>query len=173
MTDKQHAIVESALILFSDKGYDAVSTSAISKHAGVSEGLIFRHFNDKKGLLNSLLEIWIVKFEQHLHAIESIEKTDQKIQAVMELPFRLDEADYPYWKLVYSLKWQNNKMIGEYMLTLKDLLEKSLVDLKYPDPLIEAELIISYFDGFITTVVLKNDSSLASRLLQTLQKKYV
>ena len=173
MTDKQHAIVESALILFSDKGYDAVSTSAISKHAGVSEGLIFRHFNDKKGLLNSLLEIWIVKFEQHLHEIESIEKTDQKIQAVMELPFRLDEADYPYWKLVYSLKWQNNTMIGEYMLTLKDLLEKSLMDLKYPDPLIEAELIISYFDGFITTVVLKNDSSLASRLLQTLQKKYV
>ena len=173
MTDKQHAIVESALILFSDKGYDAVSTSAISKHAGVSEGLIFRHFNDKKGLLNSLLEIWIVKFEQHLHVIESIEKTDQKIQAVMELPFRLDEADYPYWKLVYSLKWQNNTMIGEYMLTLKDLLEKSLMDLKYPDPLIEAELIISYFDGFITTVVLKNDSNLASRLLQTLQKKYV
>ena len=64
-------------------------------------------------------------------------------------------------------------MISEYMLILKDVLEKSLMDLKYPDPPIEAELIISYFDGFITTVVLKNDSSLASRLLQTLQKKYV
>ena len=101
MTNKQQSILESALILFSEKGYDAVSTSAISRHAEVSEGLIFRHFKDKKGLLNKLLELWIEKFEDHLSTIDSIEKADQRIQAVMELPFRLDEADYPYWKLVY------------------------------------------------------------------------
>jgi hypothetical protein len=47
------------------------------------------------------------------------------------------------------------------------------MDLKYPDPLIEAELIISYFNGFITTAVLKNDNNLSSRLLETLQKKYI
>ena len=173
MTNKQQSILESALILFSEKGYDAVSTSAISRHAEVSEGLIFRHFKDKKGLLNKLLEMWIEKFEDHLSTIDSIEKADQRIQAVMELPFRLDEADYPYWKLVYSLKWQNNTVIDEYILTLKEVLEKSLMDLKYPDPLIEAELIISYFNGFITTAVLKNDNNLSSRLLETLQKKYI
>ena len=47
MTDKQKHILESALTLFSENGYSAVSTSLIAKHANVSEGLIFRHFKDK------------------------------------------------------------------------------------------------------------------------------
>ncbi|MFT5056181.1 MAG: AcrR family transcriptional regulator, partial [Pseudoalteromonas distincta] len=43
MTDKQVAILQTALELFSKKGFDAVSTNLIAKEAGVSEGLIFRH----------------------------------------------------------------------------------------------------------------------------------
>ncbi|MEJ6750428.1 MAG: helix-turn-helix domain-containing protein, partial [Bacteroidia bacterium] len=44
MTDKQVAILQTALELFSNKGFYAVSTNLIAKEAGVSEGLIFRHF---------------------------------------------------------------------------------------------------------------------------------
>ena len=46
MTEKQISILESALELFSSKGFDAVPTSLIAKQAGVSEGLIFRHFKN-------------------------------------------------------------------------------------------------------------------------------
>jgi AcrR family transcriptional regulator len=165
MTDKQKYIIESALTLFSENGYSAVSTSLIAKHANVSEGLIFRHFMDKFGLLNHLVDDWYDKFESHISTIRSIEKPEQRIQAVMELPFRIDELEFPYWRLVFS--------ISKYILTLRDMLELDLNELKYADVTSEAELIIAYFDGFMSTVLLRNDVSLKINLLDTLMKKYL
>jgi AcrR family transcriptional regulator len=173
MTDKQKSILESALTLFSEKGYSAVSTSLISKQANVSEGLIFRHFKDKQGLLNHLVSAWNDQFQVHITEIRSIEKPEQRIQAVMEMPFLINESDFPYWKLVFSLRWQNSELISEYMLILKEILEEALKELKYTDAVSEADLIMAYFDGFISTVVLRNDQDLSSRLLHTLKKKYV
>lgn len=173
MTDKQKSILESALTLFSEKGYSAVSTSLISKQANVSEGLIFRHFKDKRGLLNHLVSVWNDQFQVRITEIRSIEKPEQRIQAVMEMPFLINESDFPYWKLVFSLRWQNSELISEYMLILKEMLEDALKELKYTDAVSEADLIMAYFDGFISTVVLRNDQDLSSRLLHTLKKKYV
>jgi hypothetical protein len=59
------------------------------------------------------------------------------------------------------------------MLTLRDMLELDLNELKYTDVNSEAELIIAYFDGFVSTVLLRNNESLKINLLQTLMKKYV
>jgi len=173
MTDKQKSILESALTLFSEKGYSAVSTSLISKQANVSEGLIFRHFKDKQGLLNLLVCVWNDQFQVRITEIRSIEKPEQRIQAVMEMPFLINESDFPYWKLVFTLRWQNSELISEYMLILKEMLEEALKELKYTDAVSEADLIMAYFDGFISTVVLRNDQDLSSRLLHTLKKKYV
>ena len=173
MTDKQKSILESALTLFSEKGYSAVSTSLISKQANVSEGLIFRHFKDKQGLLNHLVSVWNDQFQVRITEIRLIEKPEQRIQAVMEMPFLINESDFPYWKLVFSLRWQNSELISEYMLILKEMLEDALKELKYTDAVSEADLIMAYFDGFISTVVLRNDQDLSSRLLHTLKKKYV
>ena len=173
MTDKQKSILESALTLFSEKGYSAVSTSLISKQANVSEGLIFRHFKDKQGLLDHLVSAWNDQFQVHITDIRSIEKPEQRIQAVMEMPFLINESDFPYWKLVFSLRWQNSELISEYMLILKEMLEDALKELKDTDAVSEADLIMAYFDGFISTVVLRNDQDLSSRLLHTLKKKYV
>ena len=173
MTDKQKSIVQSALTLFSEKGYSAVSTSMISKQANVSEGLIFRHFKDKQGLLNHLVSAWNDQFQVYINEIRSIEKPEQRIQAVMEMPFLINESDFRYWKLVFSIRWQNSELISEYMLILKEMLEDALKELKYTDAVSEADLIMAYFDGFISTVVLRNDQDLSSRLLHTLKKKYV
>ncbi len=173
MTVKQKHILESALTLFSEKGYSAVSTSLIAKHANVSEGLIFRHFKDKYGLLNYLIDDWYDRFNSHMSIIRSIEKPEHRIQAVMELPFRVDESEFPYWRLVFSIRWQYNDLISKYILTLRDMLELNLNELKYADVTSEAELIIAYFDGFMSTVLLRNDVSLKINLLDTLMKKYL
>ena len=55
MTDKKEQILIAALELFAEEGYNAISTSKIAKRAKVSEGLIFRHFDNKKGLLDALI----------------------------------------------------------------------------------------------------------------------
>ena len=69
MTDKQVAILQTALKLFSNKGFYAVSTNLIAKEAGVSEGLIFRHFQNKVGLLNAVMQMGKEKVEPLLASI--------------------------------------------------------------------------------------------------------
>ena len=44
-------MIESALILFSEQGYDKTSTSDIAKKAGVAEGTVYKQFKNKKALL--------------------------------------------------------------------------------------------------------------------------
>ncbi|MFT5818608.1 MAG: AcrR family transcriptional regulator [Bacteroidia bacterium] len=173
MTDKQVAILQTALELFSKKGFDAVSTNLIAKEAGVSEGLIFRHFQNKVGLLLAIMQMGKDKVEPLLASIAELPDSAKRVQAIMELPFHIGEEDYPFWRLIYSLKWQNEYYDDEMSKPTKDILVKALTELKYADADAEADLIMSYVDGFITTVLLKRDSVDITRLLETLRKKYI
>lgn len=47
----REALIAAALELFSDVGYDATTTSAIARRAGVSEMTLFRHFPTKASLV--------------------------------------------------------------------------------------------------------------------------
>src|SRR5699024_11243666 len=51
LTEKQRLVIESALILFSEKGYKQTSTSDIAKRAGVAEGTVYKQFKNKESLL--------------------------------------------------------------------------------------------------------------------------
>jgi AcrR family transcriptional regulator len=46
-----HSMIDAAISLFSEEGYEAVSTRRIAERAGCSETLIFRYFGGKRGLL--------------------------------------------------------------------------------------------------------------------------
>lgn len=51
LTEKQRSVIESALVLFSEKGYNQTSTSDIAKRAGVAEGTVYKQFKNKEALL--------------------------------------------------------------------------------------------------------------------------
>ena len=55
---KRDQILEAALALFIENGFDKTPTSAISKAAGVATGTLFHHFKTKEDLISALyLEI--------------------------------------------------------------------------------------------------------------------
>jgi AcrR family transcriptional regulator len=55
MQDRQEAIVDAAQRVFAARGFAAASISEIACAAGVSDGLIYRYFDDKRDLLNTVL----------------------------------------------------------------------------------------------------------------------
>jgi len=55
-------IIETALYLFNERRYGNVTTAMLAKEAGVSEGNLWYHFNDKASLLTRLCE----DFEAHV-----------------------------------------------------------------------------------------------------------
>ena len=52
--DKRTAIMEAALKLFTERGFQGTSTAQISKEAGVATGTLFNYFPTKEDLINSL-----------------------------------------------------------------------------------------------------------------------
>src|SRR5689334_15503506 len=53
---RMRAMIDSAVELFADEGYSAVSTRRIAEAAGCSETLLFRYFGGKRGLLLAICQ---------------------------------------------------------------------------------------------------------------------
>lgn len=65
----QKKIVDAAIKVFTEKGFEGATTSEIAQQAGVAEGTIFRHFGTKKGVLQGILNSAVSSFQrQHLMA---------------------------------------------------------------------------------------------------------
>ena len=79
---KKELILKKSLELFSSKGFKATSTRSIADAAEVSEGLIFKHFKSKDGLLSELLKIGASKSTPE---IEKIKISDPKRYKVISI----------------------------------------------------------------------------------------
>ena len=54
--ERREQILESALSIFIDKGYNGATTMDISKEAGISEVTLFRYFDSKKQIFREAIE---------------------------------------------------------------------------------------------------------------------
>ena len=171
MTEKQEKILNAALQLFAQEGYHATSTSKVAKHAGVSEGLIFRHFGNKDGLLQAILE----EGERRIKAlfVDIVMEPNPKkvIRKTIEMTSRIDVSDDDFWKLQYKLKWEMEVSGDEKMKPLKMALTNAFQKLNYISPELEAQLLILFIDG-IGSAVLKGSSLNAEEMIQFLLTKY-
>ena len=106
MTNKKEQILITALELFANEGYKAVATSKIAKVARVSEGLIFRHYTNKQGLLDAILNQAIERTQVLFKPILLEEDPKKVLANAIVLPFTIKKDDYPFWKLQFKLKWE-------------------------------------------------------------------
>ncbi len=75
--ERKAQILDVAVRLFAEKGYDGTTTRDISEAAGVAEGLIFRYFRSKAEILDAVLD---------LH--QPVAHLTQLMAQVGDLPFR-------------------------------------------------------------------------------------
>ena len=155
MTEKKDKILESALELFAEKGYDSTSTSAVAKRAGVSEGLIFRHFENKDGLLKAILELGKEMAYAEYAGLFRKEDPKEVLRSILEFPFNLSTEHFPFWKLIYSIKWQADTYDPSVSAPMEEGLTGVFRELGYEDPEGEASLILVIIDGLATRFLLR------------------
>lgn len=171
MTEKQQKILSTALELFATEGYSATSTARIAKVAGVSEGLIFKHFKNKDGLLQAVLEQGNQQIAKITASVVQTEQPKMLIKQVINLPLSVPKAAYPFWRLIYTLKWQQSQFAKPAVESLKVSLANAFGQLGYSNPTAEAEIIMIYVDG-LASVLLNQPQIDARQITQTLEKKY-
>jgi len=171
MTEKQENILLTALELFAENGFDATSTSKVAKAAKVSEGLIFKHFKNKQGLLQAILDLGKSKTVEIFSEIFILEKPLERLRKIISMPFEIDSSQYNFWKLIYALKWQADV----YDKSISAPIENALIDifttLKYKNPKAEAEVVLILIDGMVTSILLRKPKS-QKNVLQSILLKY-
>lgn len=94
---KKQKLIETAIRLFAEQGYDGTTTLQISREAGVTEPLIYYHFKGKEELFTSILNDAFDEYSTRLEALPKQTPTEfAKIenlihatqQAVIEMPRR-------------------------------------------------------------------------------------
>ncbi len=159
MADKKEKILEAALELFAKDGFKATSTSKVARKAGVSEGLIFRHFNNKEGLLNAILKEGEEKAK--ILFADVVLETDPKLVIEKTLNMGLsmigDEAAADFWKLQYKIKWETEQYGEHKMEPLEMALSNAFTKLGYKDPEMEARLFLLVLDGLATRYYLSKN----------------
>ena len=153
MTDKKESILHAALERFANDGYNATSTSRIAKEAGVSEGLIFRHFKNKKGLLEAIMQDVEIRIGKLLAPIIFEEDPKKVIRKIILLPFSIDESEYDYWKLQFKLKWEAEYNNPNKMKPLIDKLTWAFTELGTEEPEKEALLLNQLIDAISTGIL--------------------
>ena len=56
MSDTKENILITALSLFAQNGYEAVSVSMIAGALGVTKGALYKHYKNKRDIFNSIVE---------------------------------------------------------------------------------------------------------------------
>ncbi|MEP0368407.1 MAG: helix-turn-helix domain-containing protein [Cyclobacteriaceae bacterium] len=171
MTEKQEKILQAALELFAEQGFAATSTNKVAKKAGVSEGLIFRHFTNKDGLLNSILQQGHEKMAGLFHELESLNDPKDVIRKVIEIPFMIKDEEMPFWRLIYSLKWQADVYDSTMSNPIKSTLIPAFSKLGYQNPEAEAQLIMVFIDGLAVEILLRKSGN-AQSIKSSMLSKY-
>lgn len=82
--DKKQTILQAALVEFYHKGYEGASTNQITKEAGVSKGILFHYFSDKRTLYLTVVDECL---KHYYHSLTSspMDLSEDLFQAIEQL----------------------------------------------------------------------------------------
>jgi len=143
--DKRELLLEAATKLFVERGFHATPTSAISKEAGVSAGILFHYFKTKDDLISELYVS--LKKEYTSSILNDIDKIKSDIGKL-----RLIWSNSWNWGLQNPLKFRFLLQIdsSSYAESIKN----------HPDIIAKYELFKGFIQEYIDHKVIKDIDSL-------------
>lgn len=177
MTEKKETILTVALQLFAEQGYESTPTSQIAKAAGVSEGLIFRHFENKEGLLKALIADGQARVQVHMDRIARETDPKRVLARTIELPVTLISEEREFWSLQHALKFRSQfaaalKAQSEYYSTLIIAVSQAFRQLGYAHPDQETELLVLLLEGLGSSLLMQPNTTQVPAMVAFIQSKY-
>ncbi|MFD2998978.1 TetR/AcrR family transcriptional regulator [Pontibacter toksunensis] len=155
-------LVDTALMLFSEKGYDATSIRTIAAEARVSLGLMYNYFSSKEELLHEVFRQGnsdiINSFAIHDKPVGTSSLKQHILQTVQLLKYKRN-----FWRLLHSLRFQGNVMeqmaleVKEQVSFIEEQLKKNLEEAGVQSPELEAKLLFAAIDGMAAHYLLNEN----------------
>jgi AcrR family transcriptional regulator len=133
--ERREQILESALNIFVDKGYNGATTLDISKEAGISEVTLFRYFDSKKQIFMEAIEpILVTGLEESIVASKDLEPAE-KLKFILENRIKFITSHHEVIKLIL-MESQINKEVADFnyinqiILMIKDSINEAGIKLE-------------------------------------------
>ncbi|MCL2059280.1 MAG: TetR/AcrR family transcriptional regulator [Oscillospiraceae bacterium] len=122
--EKRKNIIDAALATFGKMGYKKASINDIATTAGISKGLVFHYFGNKKALYLYLMEFTgdIVMGEMNRRFDKNIPDFFDRIRLATEIKMSLLEKYPAILKFMGSMYYETDKEVAE---NIKGVLEQS------------------------------------------------
>lgn len=117
--EKKNKIIDAGYQLFSEVGYYGTNTAEIAKRAGVSTGIVYGYFKDKRDILICVLDVYVNKaFAPYFKIFDSISHpVDFKrlISNVIEQTIKTHKNNRKIHEALHSLASQDEAVNAEFI----------------------------------------------------------
>ena len=129
--EKKNKIIEAGYELFSEVGYYGTNTAEIAKRAGVSTGIVYGYFQDKRDILICVLEIYINKvFDPILRMFDKLTAPvdfDKIIPQVIDLTIKTHKKHAKMHEVLHSLA-STDEAVNSQFIALEDSITVKIAD---------------------------------------------
>ena len=81
-------ILNAALSLFAEKGYDGTSVEQIAELVGIKAPSLYKHFKGKEDILNALIDIAEERYEENFGSEKHIGKISDSLEEFIQMSLR-------------------------------------------------------------------------------------
>ncbi len=121
--EKKNKIIDAGYQLFSEVGYYGTNTAEIAKRAGVSTGIVYGYFQDKRDILICVLEIYINKvFDPFLKLFDNLSlpvDLDTLIPKIINQAIKTHKNNRKIHEALHSLA-SSDEAVGAQFIALED-----------------------------------------------------
>lgn len=129
--DKKKKIIEAAYDIFSEVGFYNTNTTDIAKKAGVSTGIVYGYFSDKRDILLYVIDIYIEKvsepFKKYVSKITAPLDFNNVVTDLLNLTMETHKSNANIHNILHSLAVTDTE-INQKFLVLEDNITFSISD---------------------------------------------
>ncbi|GAB6139028.1 TetR/AcrR family transcriptional regulator [Halanaerobaculum tunisiense] len=135
MHPKKERIFTVAVERFSQKGSTSTTMNEIAKEAGVGKGTLYRYFDDKEGLISSLIETGFEELiEQVQQAVVDLTDPVEKLEEVIAIQLEFYNQNRSFSKFLtreiwgYKDKFEENikKIRSNYTVIVEEIIQQGI-----------------------------------------------
>lgn len=129
--DKKNRIIEAGYELFARDGYFNTNTAQIAKHAGVSTGIVYGYFRDKRDILLEVLSIYIDKvFTPVMEIFDNLTAPldfEPLLSTIIDATIEIHKGNASIHEALHSLSSTDEAVSNKFLELEKDM-TVSIVD---------------------------------------------
>ena len=114
-SDRREAIVAAAVPLFAERGFLAVTTKEIARAAGISEALLYRHFDSKEAVFTAIQDHCVSRATEPVETLRRLpDDTNTLVLCVFALMWKIQSGPGPGEQDMCRLQYRSMLADGHF-----------------------------------------------------------